>query len=421
VLIGCVGVAVTAATVVGALQYDRLPFFRTGTEYSAFFAQAGGLGMGATVEVLGARAGQVTDVSLDGARVRVTFTVDRAIRLGDRSEAAIKTKTLLGNKFVEVTPRGDGQLAETIPLQRTSSPYQLADALGDLSTTVSRLDTDQLSDSLAVLADTFKGTPPDLQLAFDGVKRISQTLNARDQRLRDLLADARKATTVLAQRSTQIASLITNSDALLAELQSKSAALDEISGRITALSQQLSGFIAENRQLRPTLDKLNGVLTILDNRKAELRRSLTLLRQGAMSLGEAVSSGPFFKAYVANIIPGQFLQPFIDSAFSDLGVDPNVLLPSQLSDPETGQSATPALPGPYPRTGQGGPPRLTLPDAITGQPGDPRYPYREPPPAPPPGGPPPGPPALSPNSDTSIPPPSPSPIPAPAEASGAPQ
>ena len=50
----------------------------------------------------------------------------------------------------------------------------------------------------------------------------------------------------------------------------------------------------------------------------------------AMSLGESVASGPFFKAYVANLLPGQFLQPFIDAAFSDLGLDPNVLLPSEL-------------------------------------------------------------------------------------------
>ena len=115
----------------------------------------------------------------------------------------------------------------------------------------------------------------------------------------------------------------------------------------------------------------------------------------AMSLGESVSSGPFFKAYVANLLPGQFVQPFIDAAFSDLGLDPNTLLPSQRTDPQTGQPGTPPLPMPYPRTGQGGAPNLKLPDAITGNPGDqqcgPRrgarcpapgcYPYREPLPA----------------------------------------
>jgi phospholipid/cholesterol/gamma-HCH transport system substrate-binding protein len=135
-----------------------------------------------------------------------------------------------------------------------------------------------------------------------------------------------------------------------------------------------------------------------------------------MSFGEALSSGPFFKAYVANLLPGQFVQPFVDAAFSDLGLDPNVLLPSQRTDPQTGQPGTPALPVPYPRTGQGGEPRLTLPDDITGKPGDPRYPYREPIPAPPPGGPPPGPPALPPGQPAPVQPtPTPVFVPAPGE------
>jgi phospholipid/cholesterol/gamma-HCH transport system substrate-binding protein len=118
-----------------------------------------------------------------------------------------------------------------------------------------------------------------------------------------------------------------------------------------------------------------------------------MLNDYAMSLGEAVSAGPFFKAYVANLLPGQFVQPFVDAAFSDLGLDPNVLLPSERHDPQVGQPATPALPLPLPRTGQGGEPNMTLPEAITGKPGDPRYPYDPPLPQPPPGGPPPGPPA----------------------------
>jgi phospholipid/cholesterol/gamma-HCH transport system substrate-binding protein len=134
-------------------------------------------------------------------------------------------------------------------------------------------------------------------------------------------------------------------------------------------------------------------LTILDDRKHDIQESIKKLNQYAMSLGESVSSGPFFKAYLANLLPGQFLQPFVDAAFSDLGLDPSTLLPSQLTDPQTGQPGTPPLPVPYPRTGQGGQPALNLPDAITGKPDDPRYPYREPLPAPPPGGPPPGPPA----------------------------
>jgi phospholipid/cholesterol/gamma-HCH transport system substrate-binding protein len=431
-VIGAIGIAFTVAIILAAVNYDKLPFLNQGKQYSAYFAEAGGLTNNAAVQVSGFRVGKVESIELDGPRVLIKFTVDKNIRLGDRTEAAIKTKGLLGTKILEVTARGDGRQQGTIPLDRTTSPYQLPDALGELANTISGLNTNQLSDSLRVLSATFADTPPQLKVAVEGVARFSQTLNERDTQLRGLLSNADKATTVLADRSNQVVGLIGNTNALLVELESQSAALDQISGNISALSQQLQGFISENRDtMRPALDKLNGVLTMLDNRKERLQKSLKLLDQYSMSLGESVSSGPFFKTYVANLLPGQFVQPFIDVAFSDLGLDPNVLLPSQRTDPQTGQPGTPALPVPYPRTGQGGDPRLTLPDAITGKPGEQGcgppglalpgptgcYPYREPLPAPPPGGPPPGPPALAPPGLDSTPMPTPSPVmvPAPGE------
>ncbi|KLO47495.1 MULTISPECIES: MCE family protein [Mycobacteriaceae] len=417
-LIGAIGVAAVAAIVLAALNFQKLPFLNQANEYSAYFADAGGLHTGASVDVSGFPAGKVSSMELDGARVLVTFSVDRKIFLGDRTEAAIKTKSLLGSKVLDVISRGDGELTTTIPIERTVSPYQLPDALGDLATTISGLNTDQLSDSLATLAQTFSGTAPELRNAVQGVARFSQTLNERDAQLRNLLANARKATTVLAQRTDQIVTLVKSTNALLVELRTQSSAIDQIWNNISAVAQQLKGFIAENRQqLRPALEKLNGVLAIVDNRKERIQDAIKRLNAYALSLGEAVSSGPFFKAYLANLLPGQFVQPFVDAAFSDLGLDPATVLPSERIDPPTGQPATPALPVPYPRTGQGGEPRLTLPDAITGKPGDPRYPYREPPPAPPPGGPPPGPPAPPPPGVQNTPEPTPSPVyvPAPGE------
>lgn len=399
--IGAVGIASVTAAVVGALEYRHLPFFDHGKTVSAYFADAGGLRTDNTVEVSGYPVGKVSSIELDGPGVLVTFNIDDDIRLGNRTEAAIKTKGLLGSKFLDVLPRGDGQLTGPIPIERTMSPYQLPDALGDLATTISGLNTSQLSASLDMLSQTFADTPADFRNAVKGVARLAQTLDERDAQLRSLLDNAAKATGVLAKRTDQIVDLVRDTNAVLAQLRTQSAALDQIWGNISAVSKQLQGFIAENRQqLRPALDKLNGVLAIVENRKERLQQALPLLNSYVMSLGESLSSGPFFKAYVVNLLPGQFVQPFISAAFSDLGLDPATLLPSQLTDPPTGQPGTPALPVPYPRTGQGGEPRLNLPDAITGNPDDPRYPYRPEPPAPPPGGPPPGPPAQQPPRGT---------------------
>ncbi len=410
-VVGLVGIAVLVAVVVAAFSYDKIPFVKGTSEYSAYFAEAGGIKPDSDVRVSGLSVGRVSEVRLDGAKVLVNFTVRNGIELGDRTEAAIKAETVLGTKMLELTPRGDGELTGTIPLERTKSPYDLPTALGDLTTTISGLDTTQLSSSLSTLADTFRDTPPELKVALKGVARFSDTLDNRDAQLRSLLADANKVTTVLGKRSDQIAKLVVDANALLTEILSQRDSVDALMNNLTAVSHQISGLVADNRsQLRPALAKLNGVLEILDNRKKELQRALYLLRRYAMSFGEVLGAGPFFKASLVNLAPGQFSQPFIDAAFSDLGLDPNTMLPSQLVDPGVGQPGTPALPVPFPRTGQGGDPNLNLPDAITGNPGDQGcgppglplpgptgcYPYREPLPAPPPGGPPPGPPATGP-------------------------
>ncbi len=409
VAIGAAGLGLTALVVVTALQYDQLPFLNSAESYSAFFADAGGLMPSGPVEVAGARVGSVTSVDLDGPQVRVEFTVDDGVRLGDNTEAMIRAKSLLGSKVLQLVPRGDGHLSTPIPLDRTTPPYQLPEAVGDLAATISGLDTDEVSNALATLSDTFKDTPPALRTAVEGVTRFSSTLADRDKQLRTLLSNANKVTGVFAERADKVVTLVQNTNALLVELQQQQAALDSIMGNLSAVSQQLNGFIQDNKtQLHPTLEKLNGVLTILDDRKSTIQESIKLLNQFGMSLGEVVASGPFFKSYVANLLPGQFVQPFVDAAFSDLGLDPNVLSPTERVDPPTGQPATPPLPVPYPRTGQGGPPATTIPDAITGNPGGRQcgppgmplpgpgcYPVREPVPAPAPGGPPPGPPALA--------------------------
>ena len=356
-----VGILVVVAVVIAAFSYDKIPFIKGTSDYSAYFAEAGGIKPGSDVRVSGLTVGRVSGIHLEGTKVLVDFTVRNGVELGDRDRGRDQDRDRARHQDARShSARGRQSSPGTIPLERTKSPYDLPTALGDLTTTISALDTTQLSSALTTLAETFKDTPPDLKIALEGVARFSDTLNTRDEQLRNLLANANKVTEVLAKRSDQIASLVVNANALLTELLSQRDSVDALMNNLTAVSQQISGLVDDNRtQLKPAVDKLNGVLGILDNRKQELQRTLYLLRRYAMSFGEVLGSGPFFKASLVNLAPGQFAQPFIDAAFSDLGLDPNVLLPSELVDPGVGQPGTPALPVPFPRTGQGGEPHLT--------------------------------------------------------------
>jgi len=349
VLIGVMGTVIVTCVVIAAFEYNKLPFINNYKDYSAYFSEAGGTKPGSTVRVSGMGVGRVSDVRLEGTKVRVGFTVRKNIELGDRTEAAIKTETILGAKMLELTSRGEGKLSGTIPLERTSSPYDLPDALGDLTTTISGLDTTQLSSALTTLANTCKETPPDLRPALQGVARFSETLNGRDAQLRSLLGNANKVSGVLGRRSQQIASLVVDSNALLAALLDERDSLDALMNNLTAVSHQISGLVNDNRtQLKPALDKLNGVLEILDNRKQDLQATLPKLKRYAMSFGEVLGSGPFFKAYVANLIPGQISGPTIDARMYNRYLDPNQKLPSEAVDPPTGSPPVPPEAAPVP-------------------------------------------------------------------------
>ena len=73
-VIGAVGVGLTLAVTLAALNYDKVPFFNQAKDYSAYFAEAGGLIPGAPVQVSGLRVGKVDSVDLDGPKVRHTHT-----------------------------------------------------------------------------------------------------------------------------------------------------------------------------------------------------------------------------------------------------------------------------------------------------------------------------------------------------------
>ncbi len=247
--IGAVGLAVSVAIVVAGLQYDQLQFLSGGLTYSARFADAGGLIPGDDVTLSGVDVGSVTDVALDGDAVLVTFSIRDGIGLGDGTGADIKTNTVLGAKSLAVRPGGQGVMrpGSVIALDRTNSPYSLTDALGDLTTTTSELDTEQINESLEALSDSLQDTPPEIRGALEGMTRLSQSINARDESLSQLLERAEDVTGILAERSDQVNELIVDANSLFGELSLRRDAITELIANIGAVSRELTGLVQDNQ------------------------------------------------------------------------------------------------------------------------------------------------------------------------------
>jgi phospholipid/cholesterol/gamma-HCH transport system substrate-binding protein len=303
-----VATAIIGLLVVGlvvVLAFNGPALFGGGTTYRAEFREAAGLTAGDLVTVAGVEAGRVRDVELEGDHVLVTFTVTDAW-VGDRTSASIQIRTLLGAKTLALDPQGDEELAadRTIPVARTSSPYDVVEAFDGLSGTLDQIDTGQLAQSLNTLSDTFRDTPPEIRGALDGLSRLSTTIASRDEEIRRLLAGTHELAGVLADRNADVEKLLKDGNLLLGELQRRREAIGKLLDGTIALSEQLRGLVADNTdQLRPTLEQLDRVAALLQRNKDSLGAGIRDLAVFVRLFTNATGNGEWFDNYVCALLP----------------------------------------------------------------------------------------------------------------------
>lgn len=322
---GIFGLAVVICVLMVAFGYTTLPFYPQGKSYEAYFADAGGISPGNDVNVSGIAVGKVTGVALAGDVAKVTFTVNRKVRLGDQTLASIKTDTVLGERSLAVTPRGGGSVT-SIPVGRTTVPYTLNMALQDLGQNSAELDKGQLNQALGVLTDSLRDATPQLRRTLDGVASLSRSINANDEALNQLLAHAQSVTKVLADRAGQVNQLVTDGNQLFAALDERRRALSNLIAGIDDVSRQLSGFVADNRrEFGPALKKLNLVLDNLLERREHISQALKRLPPYATALGESVGSGSGFNVNLPNAVPNISQQELLLDLYFQPGKVPDSL------------------------------------------------------------------------------------------------
>jgi len=299
-VLGILGLALTVVALAVALNIGRVSSLLNHGNYTADFSRAGGIRTGDDVCVRGVRIGEITKVALNGDRVRISFSV-QGTRLGNETRASVKSANALGRKFLALAPAGAG-VAENIPLSRTERPYDVTDALGDLTSNTEKIDVDDIAGSFDVLSETFKGTSPSLGDSLSGVKGLSETIAARDKELKMLLHRTDEVTGVLADRSEAITRIVANGEDLFKELQVRRLILRELLNDIQAAATAVRGVMKENETvMRPTLLKLGQVSDILMRNQENVEFALEELGPYARSVGESVGGGPFYFAYVANL------------------------------------------------------------------------------------------------------------------------
>jgi phospholipid/cholesterol/gamma-HCH transport system substrate-binding protein len=115
-----------------SINLGRIPFWSPpGYVVRAIFSNVGGLKTNANVTMAGVNIGQVESIRLKDGRAMVTLRIQNDVALEDDVIASIKTKGLIGDKFISVSPGASDQTIKPGgAIQDTQPPLDIENLLG---------------------------------------------------------------------------------------------------------------------------------------------------------------------------------------------------------------------------------------------------------------------------------------------------
>jgi len=195
--------------------------------YVLMFDSALGLSVDNTVAIAGVKVGVVDSIAVEGRRARVTVRVAPEVTLHANAKAALRQKTLLGEKYIALDP---GQ----------AGPPLAAGAV--LRDNVPTVEIDQVIRDVSVLVERLNNITPPLESA---IGRIDEAMKDQDGKaianelvgaLQDMRALVRETNRVVGSSGDDLRVVLAmareKGPSLLSRLESASTKVDDLLGAI---------------------------------------------------------------------------------------------------------------------------------------------------------------------------------------------
>lgn len=262
------------------------------------FPQASNLFPEADVRAAGVDIGRVARVRRVDGRAEVTMAIDaRFAPLRAQARAILRTKTLLGETFVEVAPGpSSAPLIEDggrLPSDRVRAAQRLDDVLEAFAPSTRR-DLRRLIDGMARALDgragSLNGASANAAPAVEGVGAVLHRARGQEDDLRRLVAGSADVLAAVGARQGDLQAAITAADQLLAVSARRGRDLG-------AVVDELPPFL---RQLRRTTDRLGVASPDLRAAAASLRRVAPALPPALQAI---IRDGPAYELLLTRLGP----------------------------------------------------------------------------------------------------------------------
>ncbi len=252
-----VGMAVFVAVIIffaGIMYLRGVDFGKKEYSLTILYENVGGLRAGSPIMVAGYTVGKVEDMRLHGTGIAVETSLESNVHLPIDSQALIKSASIMGGKYIAITPG--------------NSPQTLAS--GDTLRGTYQPDLTELTSTLAPISSNVLGI----------LQNVNNTFDAKTRRgLQNIVADVDKATWELEQI-----------------IRSQGGKIDYVVGNLATMSENLARFstgldtmaVSQRSKLDSSLAIVRSIATNLQTASEELKsttRSLDAVAQ-RIEMGE---------------------------------------------------------------------------------------------------------------------------------------
>lgn len=318
--VAVVSISLLTAVCLFAFAAGQLKLFEGGYEMSGVFAETGGMKPGDDVRVAGVKVGRVMSVEPDFSKghIVMTWKVDGGVHLGSRTRADIQTATLLGGRYLRLSGAVARPYAEDlpedrrrIPLDRTSVPFTVTDAIEGGTAIVGELDQQAIDKLLDEVSEIEAPSRQKLARMLRDFRELSQTLNEETPNIQALIANSKKITGTLAAKDEQLRAIIDNSRVLLRALVQRRNELAATIGQGNSTVRTLTQVISRHeKELDRLLSNLHVVTTRLAPNMDALNTDLALLGPTFRQVAGVKGNGPWVEGLLTGLGPIQPTGPF---------------------------------------------------------------------------------------------------------------
>lgn len=268
-----------------------VPLKSKGYQFDVLVPEAAQLATNADVRISGVDVGKVVRLRPAGNRTRATIDLaPRYAPISRRTTAILRSKTLLGETFVELAPGreapgADLREGDTLPASAVGTTVELDEILRTLDPTTRR----NLQTYVQAGAHGLRGRAADLSVALgelprfvDEMDQLAGTLDAQQGAVRQAVSGSARVFDAISARDGDLRGLVASGERTFGTLAARDDQLAELFRRLPRFEREISTTLpplttlAERaaptlERLGPAADELGPTLTALRELSPQLR------------------------------------------------------------------------------------------------------------------------------------------------------